>query len=222
MIRFRRISTIIFLFIVINSLNAQEVEVKNVSFTQMDEIIVIKYDLIGKTNKKYTIDISLSDNYGTSFRITPRTVRGDVGKGITPGRGKKIIWEMTEDYPNGLEGEGFVFAVDATLQKSGGGKTLYYELGAGVIATGLGYTFYRKTSQAYDDYKKADFADDAVHLYNEAERYNKLSKISFGIGGGLFAFALINEFIVPLTTNNQHITVNPNFLNNSVSVAIKF
>ncbi|MFO7891375.1 MAG: hypothetical protein R6V04_13670 [bacterium] len=133
MIRFRRIITIIFLLIAIISLHAQEVEIKNVSFTQMDEIIIIKYDLIGEMNKKYTIDISLSDNYGTSFRITPRTIRGDVGKGITPGRSKEIIWEMTEDYPNGLEGEGFVFAVDAALQKSGGGKTLYYLLGAGVV-----------------------------------------------------------------------------------------
>jgi len=98
----------------------------------------------------------------------------------------------------------------------------YMAAGAGVIASGLGYTFYHKTSQIYDDYKKADTADDAVSLYRDAERYNDLSKISFGIGGGLFAFALINEFIVPLTTKNQHITVNPNFLNNSLSVAINF
>lgn len=133
MIRLRRISITIFLLIAIISLNAQEVEVKNVTYTQMDELIFIEYDLIGEMNKKYTIDISLSDNYGTSFRITPRTVSGDVGKGITPGRDKQIIWEMTEDYPKGLEGEGFVFAVDAALQKSDGGNTLYYLLGAGVV-----------------------------------------------------------------------------------------
>jgi len=133
MIRTRKIS-ILFLLISIVQINAQEVKVENVSFTQMDELIFIEYDLIGKINKKYTIDVSLSDNYGFSFRLKPQTVRGDIGKDIIPGKDKQIIWEMTEDYPNGLEGEGFVFAVDATLQKSEGGKTLYYLLGIGVAA----------------------------------------------------------------------------------------
>lgn len=134
MIRTRKISILLFLLISIVQINAQEVEVKNVSFTQLDELIFIKYDLIGKMNKKYTIEISLSDNYGYSFRLKPHTVRGDVGKDITPGKDKQIIWEMTEDYPNGLEGEGYVFAVDATLQKNGGGKTLYYLLGISAAA----------------------------------------------------------------------------------------
>ncbi len=129
----RRLCIATFLFIVVFEINAQEVEVKNVTFTQMDELIFIRYDLNGKPSKKYTIDITLSDNYGYSFRIKPRKVQGDVGKDITPGSGKEIIWEMTEDFPNGLEGEGFVFAVDAKLQKNGGGKTLYYLLGAGVV-----------------------------------------------------------------------------------------
>jgi len=98
----------------------------------------------------------------------------------------------------------------------------YMAAGAGVIASGLGYTFYHKASKTYDDYKAADTPSDAVRLYRNADRYNNLSKISFGIGGGLFIFALINEFIAPLTYQEQQVAIHPDVLNRSVSIAINF
>lgn len=98
----------------------------------------------------------------------------------------------------------------------------YMAAGAGVIASGLGYTFYHKASKTYDNYKTADTPSDAVRLYRNADRYNNLSKISFGIGGGLFVFALINEFIAPLTYQEQQVRIHPNVLNRSVSIAINF
>lgn len=123
----------IILFVIINSqIHAQDVKVRNVTFTQMDELIIIRYDLDGRLNKKYKVTLSLSDDFGVTFQIKPKALLGHVGKNITPGNGKEIIWEMTEDYPNGLEGEGYVFAVDAELQK-GGSKFLYYLLGGGAV-----------------------------------------------------------------------------------------
>jgi len=131
---FKRIIPIILFVITVSQIHAQDVKVRNVTFTQKDELIIIRYDLDGKLNKKYKVDLSLSDDYGVTFQIKPEALRGNVGKNITPGNGKEIIWEMTKDYPNGLEGEGYVFAVDAKLQKSGSKfKFLYFMLGGAVF-----------------------------------------------------------------------------------------
>lgn len=110
---------------------AQELEVSNVSFEDKSEIIVVQYDLYGEIGKKYRVNLSLSDNNGISFAIRPKTVSGDIGKDISPGPKKTITWSYIEDFPNGLSGDKFVFAVDAELQK-GGNKFPYYIIGAGV------------------------------------------------------------------------------------------
>jgi hypothetical protein len=98
---------------------------------------VIQYDLEGIPNKKYHVNLSLSDDYGETFTIKPASVQGDVGKSVTSGPDKEILWDIVKDYPGGLGGEGFVFAVDAKLQKSS--KAVYYILGGGVAA---GITYY--------------------------------------------------------------------------------
>lgn len=133
MLFFKRIIPIILSVITVSQIHAQDVKVRNVTFKQEGELIIIRYDLDGKLNKKYRVNLSLSDDYGVTFKIKPKAIRGDLGKNITPGKGKEIIWDMTKDYPDGLEGKGFVFAVDAELQK-GSSKFLYYLLGSGAIS----------------------------------------------------------------------------------------
>ena len=110
----------------------QDLRVENVTFEQIGEKIVVRYDLTGQTDKVYKVSLLLSDNSGISYSIEPKTLSGNVGKGITPGKNKYIVWDYTKDFPDGLEGDRFVFAVDAELQ-SGGGNALYYLLGAGAI-----------------------------------------------------------------------------------------
>ena len=111
---------------------AQDVKVKDVRFEQKGEDIFVYYDLEGNFHKKYKVSLSLSDNFGSTFTIKPRSVRGDVGENMVAGNNKQIIWHMTKDFPEGLEGEGFVFGVEAE-QTGGGSKSLYYILGAGVV-----------------------------------------------------------------------------------------
>ena len=113
-------------------LAAQDLIVKNVKFEQRGESIIVQYDLIGDRNKKYKISLSLSDDYGKTYRILPKTVLGDIGNNVRSGRNKQITWYLKRDIPEGLQGEDFVFAVDAELQK-GGSKLPYILLGAGVV-----------------------------------------------------------------------------------------
>jgi len=109
----------------------QTTKVSNVHFEDRGETISIQYDLSGQYGKKFKIEISLSDDNGRTFTIKPLTVRGDVGKNVTPGRNKEILWQVKADFPYGLKGSDFVFAVDAELQK--GGKKWPYVVGAAVV-----------------------------------------------------------------------------------------
>jgi len=114
-----------------SSVFAQMCEVKNVKFRQSGDKIIIQYDLDGQAKKNYKVSLALSNNGGQSFRIEPKALTGDVGKKVRPGKNKEIIWEMTSDYPLGIEGGQFVFAVDAELKK--GSKMGFYMIGAGAI-----------------------------------------------------------------------------------------
>ena len=91
----------------------------------------MSYDLIGQSDRKHTIWIEVSDNFGRTFRLRPRVLSGDVGKGILPGRRRQIRWEYLDEHPEGLEGEGFVFAVNAKLEK--GSSAYWVILGAGIV-----------------------------------------------------------------------------------------
>jgi len=129
---FRFIFLLLFYFIIVSSSFSQDFKVSNVRFEDRDETIVVKYDLNGTSGKKYKVSLLLSDDYGASFNIKPRAVFGDVGKSIKPGLGKQITWYIKKDFPDGLSGDGFVFAVEAELQK-GRRKFPLYFLGTGIV-----------------------------------------------------------------------------------------
>lgn len=102
-------------------------------------------------------------------------------------------------------------------------RTLTYITGgSGLVATVMGLVFYSQAAKHYDDYKSATTPDQASLAFDRAERWNNFSKISYGVGGGLIVFALINEFIKPNSTQDKMVTLNPNFINKSVTLAINF
>ena len=128
--------------------SARDAQVRNVTFEPRGDDIFIRYTLLGNASEKFRVALSLSDDYGQSFELKPFSVEGDIGQGITPGGGKQIVWRMKRDYPSGLDGEGYVFAVDATLQK--GGTKWKYFVGA-AIAVGVGYYFYSSQGDATEE-----------------------------------------------------------------------
>ncbi len=101
------------------NLSAQKLTVENVRFQQRkDSKVVVAYDLIGDPKKKYTVVLSLYIPETKKWlRLAGKTVIGDVGKNVRPGRGKRIGWNLLTDIPDGLHGENFVFAVDAYVQR---------------------------------------------------------------------------------------------------------
>ena len=113
----------------------QDIKVDNVRFQDQGETILIHYDLHGDIEKKFHVSVMLSYDYGQTFEIQPRTLSGDVGKKIAPGKDKEIVWHMTKDYASGLIGDGFVFAVTAKPFKKGVSKLPYYVLGTGIVGS---------------------------------------------------------------------------------------
>lgn len=132
----RQISIFLFLVIIIGvfpaNLSSQQLDVKNVRFESNGKIVKIHYGLIGEPGKQYKISLLLSDDKGYSYKIRPKTMTGDIGKNITAGENKEIQWYLFRDFPDGLSGKNFVFAVDAKIQK--GKKWPYYVIGTGVAA----------------------------------------------------------------------------------------
>ena len=69
---------------------------------QTDEItrLVVDYDLSGEPDTSCSIGLCLSLDNGKTCPIEPRAVQGDVGDGVTPGPGKRIIWDVFKDELN--------------------------------------------------------------------------------------------------------------------------
>jgi len=60
--------------------------------------VVITYDLVSSDAKVVvTAALQASRAPGGAFDIAPASVRGDVGPGLSPGSGKRIIWDAAKD-----------------------------------------------------------------------------------------------------------------------------
>ena len=92
--------------------------VKNVYAQQRPgtRLVDITYDVEDADGDSLEIIIEASDDNGKTYTIIPKSLTGDVGENITPGRGKKIVWDVGKDLPN-TKGENFkvrVIADDTT------------------------------------------------------------------------------------------------------------
>ena len=103
--------------------NAWE-KVENVRVEQMGDDVHILYDLSGD-EEKYQVKVRGSADGGRTYTLPMKSLSGDVGKDIRPGRGKRIIWNALKDAGE-LGGDAFVFEVEAV---AGPGKTFTNSIG---------------------------------------------------------------------------------------------
>ena len=96
--------TIIFLTIIffgICNYSFSQSRITNVDFrTTPDNQIKITYDLSGyPSDARFTVWVKVSLDNGRSYELIPKSLTGDVGKSVSPGRNKKIIWDVFQDTP---------------------------------------------------------------------------------------------------------------------------
>jgi hypothetical protein len=117
------------LFLVVGTATAQ-VQVKNVGSEWKDQELVVTYDLRGESDEEYDVALLISTGQGQNFNYRPEAVRGAVGDEIPAGRGKQIVWNVRQEFPEGLK-EDLRFQVVVEEQ---GRNALWYvpnELGGG-------------------------------------------------------------------------------------------
>jgi len=93
--------------------------IENVYSEQDGEKINIFYDIVGtKAGQTFSITVSCSSE-GKRFAL--KTVSGDVGEGVSPGKNKKIVWEALKDVDQLSSAEFFV-KIDKTNNAGEQGK----------------------------------------------------------------------------------------------------
>ena len=122
-----------------------DMRVRNVNFEETDGKIVIYYDLIGKRNKKYNVTLSLRRKADRFFRHSPEVLEGDVGADVLAGSNRTISWEVSKEFPQGLEGDDYYFVVNAE-PVSGGTSPLVW-LGAAVTVLGGAAAYFLLSAQ---------------------------------------------------------------------------
>ena len=64
------------------------------------KLVDITYDVDDPDGDLLTITVAISDNGGQTFTVPAKTFTGNVGVGVIPGKGKKIVWNAGVDVPN--------------------------------------------------------------------------------------------------------------------------
>jgi formylglycine-generating enzyme required for sulfatase activity len=77
--------------------------VENLKVRQEGRDVLLTYDLAGKGAKDEVI-VEISLDRGRIWK-KPKGLWGDVGKGIAPGKGKRVQWATLEEFPQGLDAE---------------------------------------------------------------------------------------------------------------------
>jgi hypothetical protein len=74
-------------------------EAQNVRFEQRESgVVEIFYDLISSDPRAvFNVVLEGSQDNGGTWDMRPQTMVGDVGAGISPGTGKKIVWDSGKD-----------------------------------------------------------------------------------------------------------------------------
>ncbi|HID30361.1 MAG TPA: hypothetical protein EYP19_10200 [Desulfobacterales bacterium] len=112
----RRMVLLVPLLATISHIADAATRVENVRFEQREDEVVVSYDLHG-SEEIYTITLKGSSDGGRRFDIVPKTVSGDVGDKVSPGKGKQMVWEALKDVEQ-LSGDRFVFAVTASWESA--------------------------------------------------------------------------------------------------------
>ncbi len=106
-------------------------EIENPTLTRDGDRLVVTYNLVGDADT-YEIALQLAPSGEKTFAPIPKSVSGDVGEKVSPGRNKQIVWNALEDMPEGLDGTDNRLRVDV---ESDDRTRLYWVLG-GTLAAG--------------------------------------------------------------------------------------
>jgi hypothetical protein len=109
--------------------------VDNVRFEVAGDIVRVSYDLNAPLDQVHAVRIVLYRETEPAFKYNPVNLTGDVGTIVFPGARRRIIWEFTKEFPEGLSGTDYYFVVEveATQKES---TDLWWWVGGGAALVG--------------------------------------------------------------------------------------
>jgi hypothetical protein len=87
--------------------------VENVRFEIAGDLIRIYYDLNAQIDKVHSVRLMLRRESDIVFLYHPLNLTGDVGTIVFPGQRRRIVWDFTKEFPDGLSGNDYYFIVEA-------------------------------------------------------------------------------------------------------------
>lgn len=115
--------------------------VSGVRFAVSGLQVTIRYDLRGDRNEKYKVSLVLRRRSDPSFRYLPKELSGDIGLGRYAGTDRKIVWNMRNEFPQGLQGNDFYFVVNANEVERKRSAGILTWIGAGAVAVAAVVTY---------------------------------------------------------------------------------
>lgn len=126
------------------SLAGDEVRLENVRFEVSGGHIFVYYDLIAPQDEEYEVTLSLRLESDQSFAYTPKMLSGDVGRGPFGGQNRKITWDTSKEFPQGLPWNDYYFVVGGRIVSKGTPALLWI----GAVAGGaLAYLLLSKNTE---------------------------------------------------------------------------
>lgn len=122
-----------------NTSSSESVLVENVSYAVSGGKIFIKYDLLGSNDQAYNVSLALKRSSSDNIIYVPKTVSGDIGEIHSAGKDKQIIWEIKNDFPQGLSGEDYYFVVQAEKIDESSNFLTWAGIGVAAIVTAVTY-----------------------------------------------------------------------------------
>lgn len=115
--------------------------VSDVRFSVTGLRVVIEYDLQGDRDAEYSVAVELRNRIDPSFRYSPKALTGDIGLGKYAGNNRRIVWDMSREFPQGLQGTGYYFVVKAEEIKTGHSTGILDWIGASAVAVAAVVTY---------------------------------------------------------------------------------
>jgi len=109
----------------------------NVHFEVAGDLVRIYYDLNAPLEQVHAVRVVLYRESDPAFAYRPVNLTGDVGTIVFPGAKRRIIWEFTKEFPEGLNGNDYYFVVEAEGLEPESSNLWWWVGGGAAVAAGV-------------------------------------------------------------------------------------
>jgi hypothetical protein len=124
----------------------EETNVRNVRFEKSYNIMTIYFDLSGPSEEEYKVTLSLRRRSNGNFQYLPKNLSGDIGVVRHAGTNKRINWDISREFPEGITDNDFYFVVNAEVNSSSISPLVW--VGGAVILGGAAWILLSKKSSS--------------------------------------------------------------------------